>query len=110
VPGSGCDHRDRHLRSWPERVRGEWVESIRRRVVGGFGLHARGVADVRAHESTRVVPDAINLADTQAFRGRSAFRHRHGFRASDEFPPCDEFVGEHEFWDAQFHGSQHPRR
>ncbi len=35
MPGSGCDHRCRHLRSWLERVRGEWVESFRRRVGGG---------------------------------------------------------------------------
>jgi hypothetical protein len=76
VPGSGCDHRCRHLRSWPERVRGEWVESFRRRVDGGyerfgggFDRHARGVADVRAHGYTRVIPRASDLADTHAFRG-----------------------------------------
>ena len=70
MPGSGCDHRCRHLRSWPERVRGEWVGSFRRRHVGGgFGLDARSVAVVRAHGYTRVIPDAINLADTRAFRG-----------------------------------------
>ena len=73
MSGSGCDRRGRHLRSWPERVWGEWVESFRRRVVGGerisFGLYARGVADVRAHGYTRFI-DAISLADTQAFRGR----------------------------------------
>jgi hypothetical protein len=74
VPGSGCDHRRRHLRSWPERVRGEWVESFRcriggyERIGGGFGLHARGVADVRAYEYTRVIPDASRLADTHAYR------------------------------------------
>jgi len=72
VPGSGCDHRCRHLRSWPERVRGERVESFRRRVGGGiersFDLGARGVADVRAYGYTRVIPDGNRLADTRARR------------------------------------------
>lgn len=75
MPGSGCDHRCRHLRSWPERVRGEWVESFRRRIGGGserigggFGLHARGVADVRAYEYTHVIRDASRLADPRACR------------------------------------------
>jgi len=77
VPGSGFDHRGRHLRSWPDRMRGERVESLRRRVGGdygrfggGFGRHARGVADVRAYGYARVIPDASDLADTHAFRGR----------------------------------------
>ncbi len=35
MPGSGGDHRCRHLRSWCERVRGEYVDSCRRRVSGG---------------------------------------------------------------------------
>ena len=73
MPGSGCDRRCRHLRSWPERVRGEWVESFRRPVSGGydgFGRHAWGVADVRAHGDTHVIPDANRLADTRAFHGR----------------------------------------
>ena len=72
MPGSGCDHRCRHLRGWPERVRGEWVESFRRRVGGGtersFGLHARGVADVRAYGYTPVIPDGSRLTDTHARR------------------------------------------
>ena len=69
MPGSGCDHRCRHLRSWPDRVRGEWV-AFRRRVgggyerIGGFGRHADD------HEYTRVIPDASKLADTRAFRDR----------------------------------------
>ena len=73
MPGSGCDYRCRRLRSWRERVRGEYVGSCRRRVSGGserIGGYARGVADVRAHGYTRVVPDASDLADTSAFRGR----------------------------------------
>jgi hypothetical protein len=77
VAGSGGDHRCRHLRSWPDCVRGGWVESFRGRVGGdyerfggGLGRHARGVADVRAHGYTRVIPDANDLADTHAFRGR----------------------------------------
>ena len=77
MPGSGGDHRCRHLRSWPERVRGEWVEPFRRRVGGGykrigggFGQHTRGVADVRAHGYTHVIPDTSRLADTRTFRGR----------------------------------------
>ena len=76
MPGSGCDRRCRHLRGWPERVRGEWVESFRRRVGGGYeriggglGRHAWGVADVRAHGDTHVIRDASRLADTRAFRG-----------------------------------------
>ena len=72
MPGSGCDHRCRHLRGWPERVRGEWVESFRRHVGGGtersFGLHARGVADVRAYGYAHVIPDGSRLADTRACR------------------------------------------
>lgn len=82
MPGSGGDHRCRHLRSWCERVRGEYVDSCRRRVSGGseridgFDRHARRVADVRTHGYTHVVPDASKLADTGAFRGREAFRHR----------------------------------
>lgn len=56
---------------------GEWVESFRRRVGGGyerigggFGRPVRGVADVRAHGDTHVIPDASKLADTCAFHGR----------------------------------------
>ena len=75
MPGSGCDRRCRHLRSWPKRVRGEWVESFRRRIGGGserigggFGYYARGVADVRAYGYTRVIPDASRLTDTHPCR------------------------------------------
>jgi len=77
VPGSGCDHRCRHLRSWPERVRGERVDSLRQpvgggceRIVRGPGWPVWGLADVRGHGYTHVIPDAISLADTSAFRGR----------------------------------------
>jgi hypothetical protein len=57
-------------------VRREFVESFGRRVRGGganrfigrFGRLARGLADVRAHECTRVVPDPIGFADNRAFR------------------------------------------
>ena len=69
MPGSGCDHRCRHRRSWPDRVRGEWVESFRRRV-GAFVRRARFVAGVRAYGYTRVGPDASDFADTHAFRCR----------------------------------------
>jgi len=57
-------------------VRGEWGESCRgrvggcKRIGGGFGLHAWGVSDVRAHGDTHVIPDANSLADTRTFRGR----------------------------------------
>ena len=76
MPGSRCDHRCRHRRSWPDRVRGEWVDFFRRRAggfgrfVGGFVRHARVTADVRAYPYTRVVPDASDFADTHAFRCR----------------------------------------
>jgi hypothetical protein len=77
VPGSGCDHRCRHRRNWPDRVRGERVESFRGRVGSGFGRfgggfvrYARVVADVRAYGYTRVGPDTSDFADTQAFRCR----------------------------------------
>ena len=74
MPGSGCDHRCRHRRSCPNRVRDGWVESFHPPVVGGCRRIAdgsgRGVADVRAHGYTRVIPDASEFADTQPFRGR----------------------------------------
>ena len=75
MPGSGCDHRCRHRRSRPDRVRGEWVESFRRRTGfgrfgGGFVRHARVVAYVRAYGYTRVVLNASEIADTRAFRCR----------------------------------------
>ena len=75
MPGSGCDHCCRHRRSWPDRVRGEWVESFRGRVGSGFGRfgggfvrHARVIADVRAYGCTWVGPS--DFADTHAFRRR----------------------------------------
>jgi hypothetical protein len=73
VPGTGCDHRCRHLRGWLERVRGERAEFFHRPTGGGperIVGPGRGVADGRVHEYTRVIPDASKLADTQAFRGR----------------------------------------
>ena len=75
MPGSGFDHCGRYLRSWPDRMRGERIESFRCRVGGGygrfgggFGGHARGVADVRAYGYTWVIADASDLADTHAHR------------------------------------------
>ena len=75
MPGSGCDHRCRHRRSWPDCVRGERVDSFRRRVGGGFGRfghgpirHARVAADVRAYQYTGVGPG--DLARPYAFRCR----------------------------------------
>jgi hypothetical protein len=55
-------------------VRGEWVDSFRRPLGGGYerigGQPVRGGADVGAHKYTHVIPDAISLADTSALRGR----------------------------------------
>ena len=56
-------------------MRRELVESFGRRVRGGganrfvgrFGWLARGLADFRAHECTRVVTDPIGFADHRAF-------------------------------------------
>ncbi len=74
MPGSGCDHRCRHRRSRPDCVRGERVDSFRRRV-GGFGRfgngpirQARVAADVRAYQYTGV--GAGDLAGPHAFRCR----------------------------------------
>jgi hypothetical protein len=107
VPGCGSDHRCRHRRSWPDRLRGERVESVH-----GFGQFRRGFAHDRnavvlGYGSIHVTPVAIGVADSQAFR--YAVRDRHGVRAHDEFPACDEFPNEREFRDAQFHGARHPR-
>ena len=56
-------------------MRGERVESFRRRVGAGFGRfgfvrHARVVADVRAYGYAWVIPDGSDVADTHAFRCR----------------------------------------
>ena len=69
MPGSGCDRRGRHLRSWPERVWGEWVESFGRHVGGyeriGFGLYAGG-ADVRAHGYAHVIAPSTSPTHKQS--------------------------------------------
>ena len=52
------------VESFGGRVRGRGAK----RFVGRFGWLARGLADVCAHECTRIVTDPIGFADHRAFR------------------------------------------